>query len=199
MDTYSVSARLHMKRYGTTWEQLAKVCSKNHQHSTMNPRSYYRHPISVDEVLAARVISWPLTLPMCAPISDGATAAVLCSADVVDRFDRSRAIKVYASAMRSGSDRDIADSEHSALRLTGIKAYEQAGVGPKEIDLAEVHDASAFAEISQIEAIQLCGPGEGGPLALSGATSLGGSIPVNVSGTRVERASHCCNRLGSGA
>jgi acetyl-CoA acyltransferase len=182
MDIYSVNARLHMKRYGTTWEQMAKVCSKNHQHSTMNPRSQFQHAISLEEVLAARIISWPLTLPMCAPVSDGATAAVLCSSDVVRRFNVSRAVKVYASMMQGGSDRDITDLEHSALRLAATKAYDSAGVGPMDMDLAEVHDASAFAEISQVELLQLCPLGEGGPLALSGATSLGGSIPVNVSG-----------------
>ncbi len=182
MDVYAFLTRYHMKMFGTTQRQLAAVSSKNHYHSTLNPLSQFRNDMSVDEVMNSRLISWPLTLPMCAPISDGAAAAVLCSGDALDRFDRSRAIKVHACVLGSGTDREPEEIEKHICRLTADKAYEQAGIGPDEISVAEVHDASAFAEILQTENLRLCEFGEGGPLAESGATRLGGRIPVNVSG-----------------
>ena len=182
MDAYSINARLHMKTYGTTWAQIAAVSAKNHHHSTLNPLAQFQKDFSVDEVLAGRVISWPLTLPMCAPISDGASAAVICTREALERFSSARGVRILASKVRSGSNRDIADVEYAALRKAAKAAFDQAGLRPGDIDLAEVHDASAYAEISQTEMVGLCDFGEGGRLAESGASSLGGRIPVNVSG-----------------
>src|SRR5690606_11860820 len=105
MDVYAAMARQHMKLFGTTERQLAAVASKNHRHSTLNPLSQYQVDMSIEDVLAARMISWPLTLPMCAPISDGAAAAILVRADLLERFDRTRAVRVDASVLASGSDR----------------------------------------------------------------------------------------------
>ncbi|MDP3737652.1 MAG: thiolase family protein [Hyphomonadaceae bacterium] len=182
MDAYSVNARLHMKKYGTTWEQIAQVSAKNHHHSTMNPLAQFQKEFPLAEILAARVISWPLTLPMCAPVSDGASAVIVCSREALARFDERRAVRILASVLRSGSDRDIEDVENASVRLTAKAAFKQAGLKPSDISLAEVHDASAYAEIAQIEMVGLCNFGEGGPLTASGATALGGRIPVNVSG-----------------
>jgi len=182
MDAYALNARLHMKRYGTTWRQIAAVSAKNHHHSTMNPLSQYRKDMSIEEVLAARIIAWPLTLPMCAPISDGASAAVVCSAQALERLGRRRAVRVCASILRGNRRRAIEDATHGALATAARAAYDQARLTPSDIDVAEVHDASAYAEIAQTELLGFCELGQGGPLAESGATTLGGRIPVNVSG-----------------
>ena len=182
MDVYAALAKHHMKAFGTTREQLAAVAAKNHDHSQHNALSQYQVPMSVDEVLAARRISWPLTMPMCSPISDGGAAAIVCTADALDRFDRARAVPVRARVQRSGSDRGPDEYDRHITRLAANAAYERAGVGPADMDLAEVHDATAFAEIIQIENLGFCATGEGGPFTESGATRLGGSIPVNPSG-----------------
>ncbi len=182
MDSYSINARLHMKKYGTTWRQMAEVSAKNHYHSTMNPLAQYTSDISVEEVLAARIISWPLTLPMCAPVSDGAAAAVLCSRRALDRFKRDRAVRILASAAQGGVSRDIDDVRRAANFVCAQRAYSMAGLSPKDMSVAEVHDASAYAEINQIEMIGLCDIGQGGRFTESGATTLGGRVPVNPSG-----------------
>lgn len=182
MDSYSISARLHMKKYGTTWRQIAQASAKNHHHSTMNPLAQHTNDISIEDVLAARIISWPLTLPMCAPVSDGAAAAVLCSGKALERFKSGRALRILASAVQGGVARDIQDTKRAANLICAQRAYAMAGLSPKDMSVAEVHDASAYAEINQIEMIGLCDIGEGGRFTESGATALGGRIPVNPSG-----------------
>ncbi len=182
MDVYGALAKFHMKNFGTTQAQLAAVAAKNHDHSVHNPLSQYRVPMTVGEVLAARKVSWPLTLPMCSPISDGAAAAVLCREEELDRFDRARAVKIHATALRSGSDRRPDEFARHLTCRAANDAYEIAGLGPDDMDVAEVHDATAFAEIQQVENLGFCDFGEGGPLTESGATRLGGRIPVNPSG-----------------
>lgn len=182
MDVYAFLSRHHMQRFGTTQAQLAAVASKNRFHATMNPLSQYREALSVAEILAAREIAWPLTLPMCAPISDGAAAAIVCHGDALGRFGAGRALRIGACVLASGSDRTPDQPERHLCRLAALKAYGQAGLGPEEMSLAEVHDATAFAEIQQTENLGFCDLGDGGPLAASGATRLGGRIPVNVSG-----------------
>ena len=182
MDVYGALAKFHMKNFGTTQAQLAAVAAKNHDHSVHNPLSQYRAPMTVDEVLAARKVSWPLTLPMCSPISDGAAAAILCREEELGRFDRSRALKIHATALRSGSDRKPEEFDRHVTRRAAMDAYDIAGLGPEDMSVAEVHDATAFAEIQQIENLGFCAIGEGGPFTESGATQLGGRIPVNPSG-----------------
>jgi acetyl-CoA acyltransferase len=197
MDVYAALAKFHMKTFGTTERQLAAVAAKNHHHSTFNPLSQYRNDMSVDDVLNARMISWPLTLPMCAPISDGAAAAVLVSEDALDRFDRSRAIKICASVLGTGSNRKPEEVEKHVGRRTALKAYDIAGVGPEDMSVAEVHDASAFAEIVQVENLGFCEFGDGGKLAERGETALGGRIPVNPSGG-LESKGHPIGATGLG-
>src|SRR5258708_5925245 len=138
--------------------------------------------MSVEEVLAGRVIAWPLTLPMCAPISDGAAAAILCSEVALKLFPAAHPIRVRASVLASGGDRGPDEAERHICRLAAIKAYALADVGPDDISVAEVHDASAFAEVLQTENLQFCEIGQGGWLAEHGHTTLGGRIPVNPSG-----------------
>ena len=182
MDIYAALARQHMKHFGTTQRQIAAAAAKSHFHSTLNPLAQYQKDFSVDEVMADRLISWPLTRSMCAPLSDGAGALVLCTGDTLDRFDKSRAVKVLGTAVVSGMDRDPDDFEHHIGRVAAERAYEQAGVDPKDVDVAEVHDASAYAEIVQVENMGFCERGEGGSLAERGEPKLGGRIPVTTSG-----------------
>lgn len=183
LDTYAILARMHMKRYGTTWEQIAMVSEKNHRHSTMNPLAQFQKAIPMEKILGGRVISWPLTIPMCAPVSDGAAAAVLCSREGLQRLQAQHPkIRVLGAQLVGGGRRSPYDTEAAALHKAARKAYAQAGIEPSQIQVAEVHDASAYAEINQIELIGLCGFGEGGRFTESGATTLGGRVPVNTSG-----------------
>lgn len=182
MDIYSSFCRWHMARYGTTQQQLALIASKNHFHSSMNPYAQFQKEMGVEEILAARLVSWPLTVPMCAPTGDGSAAAVLCSGDFLKKLESPRPVKVRASVLGSGTSRTLdVEEKDIAVRLSRL-AYEKAGVGPEDIDLAEVHDATAFGELHQTESLGFCAFGEGGPFAESGATRLGGKKPVNTSG-----------------
>ena len=187
MDSYAAMARHYMLLYGTTQRQLAAVAAKNHWHSQFNPLAQYRNPMSIDEVLADKLVSWPLTRAMCAPISDGAAALILCSEQALRKFDRQRAVRVLSSRLATGIERAPDDFAHHVGRLAANRAYESAGVGPQDLDVVEVHDASSFAEIRHIENLGLCSFGEGGALAERGETQLGGRIPVNVSGGLVSK------------
>tara|TARA_Y100001970_G_scaffold294319_1_gene450477 strand:+ start:7956 stop:9191 length:1236 start_codon:yes stop_codon:yes gene_type:complete len=182
MDIYACFAKQHMDMFGLTQRQLATVASKNHWHSTMNPKSQFTFEASIDEILQARLISWPLTLPMCSPISDGGAATVLCSKDALNRFGSERAIKILASSMGTSINRLPEDLENHITRRAAKRAYELAGIGPEDIDVAEVHDATAMGEITQSECLGLCEFGEGGIIAEKGETRLGGRIPINPSG-----------------
>jgi len=186
MEAYAAQARLHMGTYGSTQAQIAAVAAKDHAHSQFNPLSQYRDPMSVAQILAAPQVAWPLTNPMCAPISDGASAAIVCSAAVARRFSGT-AIRVLAAESRTGSDRAPDDYANHVTRKVAALAYERAGVGPADIDLAEVHDASSIGEMIQTEALGLCPPGEAGLAAERGETALGGRVPVNVSGGLVSK------------
>lgn len=182
MDVYSAFTRYHMDKYGTTQNQLAMIASKNHFHSSMNPNAQYQKEMSVEEILAARVVSWPLTVPMCAPVGDGGAGAIVCSADFLKKLKNARPVKIRASVLRSGTNRPIEQEDEDIACRASRAAYVMAGVDPKDIDIAEVHDATAFGELHQTEALGFCPPGEGGAFAESGATKLGGKIPVNTSG-----------------
>jgi len=177
MDIYSMGARAHMASYGSTQEQLAIIAAKNHHHGSLNPDAQYRMEMTVEEVLADRLVSHPLTRAMCAPIGDGAAAAILVSGDYLDRLVDVRPVKVRASVLASGGAQRGNQSTRAAL-----KAYDLASVGPESIDTAEVHDATAFGELAQTEALGFCEPGDGGRYAESGATALGGVRPINPSG-----------------
>jgi len=184
MDVYAAFSRGHMKRFGTTQRQLAAVAAKNHMHSVHNPLSQYRNTYTIDEVLAAPPITYPLTLPMCSPISDGAAAAIVCTAAGLKKLniDPARAIKVLTSIVQTGRDRTEDDYKDHCTALAARRAYELAGVGPQDVSVAEVHDATAMGEIIQIENLGFCNFGDGGPVSERGDTTLGGRIPVNPSG-----------------
>lgn len=182
MDLYAAAARFHMKKYGTTQRQLAVVAAKNHNNSTLNPLAQYTFPLTVEQALEDYEVAYPLTRSMCAPIGDGASAAILCSEKFLKQHPNTRAVLIRASILRSGSWKadDIANRASSA-------AYKMAGLDPEQINVAEVHDATAFGEIHQIEQMGFCPIGEGGPFTESGATALDGKIPVNPSGGLLSR------------
>jgi acetyl-CoA acetyltransferase len=177
MDIYGAAARLHMERYGSTQEQLATIAAKNHFHGSLNPDAQYRMDMTVEEVLNDRLVSHPLTRAMCAPMGDGAAAAILVSDEVLRKLPDARPVKIRASVLASGSSKP-----RSEARAAAERAYAMAGVGPEDIDTAEVHDATAFGELAMTENLGFCGEGEGGRYAASGATKLGGAKPINPSG-----------------
>ena len=198
MDIYAAFGRFHMREFGTTQRQFAAVAAKNHGHSAHNPLAQYRNTYTVEQVLAAPPITYPLTLPMCAPISDGAAAAIVCSESALARLaDRRRAVRVLASVVATGSTRRPEDvGRHITVKASRL-AYERAGVGPQDISVAEVHDATAIGEIVQSENLGFCEFGAGGALAESGATTIGGRIPINTSGG-LESKGHPIGATGIG-
>jgi acetyl-CoA acetyltransferase len=199
MDVYAAFCRFHMKTFGTTQRQIAAVAAKNHAHSVTNERAQYREALTVDEVLAAPPISYPLTLPMCAPISDGAAAAIVCSEAGLKRLGlaRDRAVELRASVIQSGVARDPAEYGRHITVLAAKRAYEAAGLGPEDVAVAEVHDATAMGEIIQTENLGFFAFGDGGPAAERGDTTLGGRIPVNPSGG-LESKGHPIGATGLG-
>ena len=179
MDFYAEFARDHMRRYGTTKEHYAKIAAKNHTNGSLNPHAQFQTPRTMEDVLASPMIADPLTRMMCSPIGDGAAALLLTSADKARQFT-SKPVYVKASVLGSGKDRQPGDPEVTERMVR--KAYEVAGLGPNDIHVAEVHDASAPAELIICEELGFCKQGEGGRLIDEGATALGGRIPVNPSG-----------------
>ena len=176
----------HARKYGTTFDQFARVSVKNHWHSTMNPKSMYRVETPLQEVMSAEMIAWPNTKLMCSVNVDGSAAAVLMSGEKMRRLGlQDRAVKVLASEMSSNpfAERQLAMPDFSAATRLAVKtAYERAGVGPEDLHLVELHDCFATAEIVHYENLGLCADGEAGRLISDGETQLGGRIPVNVSG-----------------
>jgi acetyl-CoA acetyltransferase len=198
LDVYAAFCRHHMARLGTTQRQMAAVSAKNHEHSVHNPRSQYRRSFTVDEVLAARPIVWPLTLPMCSPVSDGAAAALVCSRAFAERLGAaSRAIRIRASVLMAGDHRDPDRLEDHVARHAGRRTYEIAGLGPEDIDVVECHDATAFGEILQSELLGFFELGAGGPAAERGETRLSGRAPFNPSGG-LESKGHPIGATGLG-
>jgi acetyl-CoA acetyltransferase len=188
IDTYAMQAAYHMKTYGTTQQQIATGASKNHAMGARNPLAQYRFEITPEQVLADRVVSHPLTRAMCSPVGDGAAAALLCSASFLRSAApevRARAVRVRASALSGGKYRRL--DEPGLSQVAARKAYRASGLGPEAIDVAEVHDATSFCEIYQAEMLGFCAVGEGGPFIASGASALGGKLPINLSGGLVSK------------
>jgi acetyl-CoA acetyltransferase len=181
MECYAEEGREYIAEFGADPSDFARVAVKNRHHAGRNPRAQYDTPLTIEEVLAARVIASPLTLSMCSPISDGAAAMVICS----ENFARKRGldgVQVLASRIAPGRGKGS-----SPLGDAARMAYEATGLGPEALDLLEVHDAAAPAELIQYEDLQLCGPGEAIRLIRDDETRLGGRIPVNVSGGLMSR------------
>ncbi|MGB2694716.1 MAG: thiolase family protein [Dehalococcoidia bacterium] len=174
----------HMRKYGTTFEQFAKVAVKNHKHSMANPYSQYQVETSLEDVMNARMVAWPNTLYMCCPTGDGAAAAIITSMDKAKQYT-TKPIKVGASVLTSDpwSERDLTLPDVNTLtRNAAAEAYEKAGVGPEDLNLVELHDCFATAELLHYENLGLCGEGEAGRMIDEGETSLGGRVVVAPSG-----------------
>ena len=178
MDRYADKARRYMERAGAGIEDFARVSEKNRWHGSFNPHAQFRTPVTLDEVLSSRMVADPLRLLMCAPVGDGAAALVIASEDHVRRTGTA-AVRVAASSVAAGGSNP--EARAPAVRAARA-AYEQAGIGPLDVDVAEVHDACAPAELWVYEELGFCGAGEAAKLLQEGATRLGGRIPVNPSG-----------------
>ena len=175
----------HSRQYGTTFEQFAKISVKNHHHSTMNPKARYQIETPLDEVMNAEMISYPNTKLMCSVNVDGAAAAVLVSEKKAKELGMARAVRVKVSVLTSDpyQERDLVMPDvNSCTRKAAKEAYEMAGLGAEDIDLVELHDCFATAEMLHYENLGLCEDGEAGRLIDEGEVELGGRIPVNVSG-----------------
>ncbi|MGA1827577.1 thiolase family protein [Microbacterium sp.] len=177
MDIYAAKARQFMADTGATAADFAEISVKSHWFAARNPRAQYRTEVSVEEVLASREIASPLTLLMCSPVGDGAAAVVFASDDYVRRHGLADPVRVRAVALTSGMP-----GGPSAPSRAIAQAYEDSGVDPLDINIAEVHDAAAPAEIIAYEELRLCAPGDGVKLLRDGQTALGGRVPVNTSG-----------------
>ncbi|HTE59868.1 MAG TPA: thiolase family protein [Solirubrobacteraceae bacterium] len=181
MDFYAEEARDYLAETDATPADLAQVAVKNRQNAAHNPLALYRGPQTVEEVLAGRTIVSPLTLAMCSPVTDGAAALVLCSREYGARLN-GRTLEILASELRAGRERGS-----SPVADAAAAAFAAASVGPDDLDVLELHDAAAPAELIQYGEVGLCGPGEGHHMLRRGETELGGRIPVNTSGGLMSR------------
>ena len=174
----------HMRTYGTTAEHFAKVSVKNHRHSVKNPLSQYQLEVSLEDVMNARMVAYPNTLYMCCPTGDGAAAAIVGSAEMVQKFGK-KPIRVACSVLTSDpwTPRDLTMPDVNTLTRNAARiAYERAGIGPDDLDLVELHDCFATAELLHYENLGLCKEGEAGRAVDEGWFAHGGRTPVNVSG-----------------
>ncbi|MCX7561657.1 thiolase family protein [Sulfitobacter sp. F26204] len=188
MDTYAMQARYHMSRFGTTQEQIAAGAAKNHNNGALNPNAHYRFEMTPQQVMQDRMVVDPLTRSMCAPMTDGAAAALVCSESFFQTLSpqqKDRAIRLRAIGLSGGKYRNLEDPSLTATAAQ--RAYERAGIGARDIDVAEVHDATSFCEVYQVEMMGFCPPGEGGAFVGGGETALTGSLPVNTSGGLVSK------------
>lgn len=183
MDIYATMAAPHMRKYGTTARHFAAVSAKNSRHGALNPRAQFREELSIEDVLNARMIAEPLTLPMCSPIGDGAAAVVLVSERKARELGLVNPVRIASSTLATGWDYRP-DAVDGVFEDTIAKAYEASGFGPKDIDVVELHDASAPSEVLHTEYLGLCAKGEAGPMIEQGLTALGGNgrTVVNPSG-----------------
>ncbi|HEY97599.1 MAG TPA: thiolase family protein [Dehalococcoidia bacterium] len=179
---YSMNLKKWMEKYGITQRQFAKVAVKNSKNGALNPNAQFRKPLSIDDVLNSRVIAYPLTLYMCSTMGDGAAAAIVCTRDKARKYTTKPLVEVAACELVSGTV-TIPNQPHEPLEARAARlAYQKAGVGPEDVDVAEVHDGMAPAELMLYEELGLCREGEGGRMIDEGLTEITGKIPVNPSG-----------------
>jgi acetyl-CoA C-acetyltransferase len=181
---FALMANAHMYKYKTTEEQMAMVAVKNHRHGALNPKAHFQKEITIEDVMSSRPVAWPLKLYDCCPRSDGASCVILTRPDIAKKFTDT---PVYITGSAQAHDtmglferRDF--TSMAAVKLAAQQAYRMAGVEPKHIDVAEVHDCFTIAEIIAYEDLGFCKPGEGGRLLEIGVTTLNGKLPVNTSG-----------------
>ncbi|WP_067734587.1 thiolase family protein [Novosphingobium naphthalenivorans] len=179
MDYYAGVAQAYLDRYGASVEDYARVAVKNRRHAEMNPLAHMRTPQSLEDVLNARMIVPPLTLPMCSPVTDGSAAVLVCSLDRAKELGIPQIVVRACQNASGASGEPVSDSVH--------KAVEYSGVAVTDCDLFELHDAAAPAELTQYHEIGLCAEGDGFRLIREGITQLGGQYPVNLSGGLLSR------------
>jgi acetyl-CoA acyltransferase len=194
LQLFGNAGREHMERYGTTREQFARIAEKNHRHSSNNPYAQFQTVYSLDDILEAPLFHEPLTKLQCSPTSDGAAAALVCDEDFVAEHDLAdQAVEIVAQTMVTDFSSTFGDG--SAMSLVGAKlteaaareVYEQAEVGPEDVDVIELHDCFSTNELITYEALGLCEPGEGGRLIDDGLTTYGGDWVVNPSGGLISK------------
>lgn len=181
---YALMATAHMHDYGTTERQLAMVAVKNHYHGSLNPKAQMQKEITLEAALSSRVVAWPLKLYDCSLITDGASCLILTKPELAGKFT-DMSVNIVGSGQASdtiGLHERKSFTSLEAAKVAAKKAYEMAGVGPEDIDVAEIHDCFTIAELIAYEDLNFCKPGEGGQLIEKGETKLGGRIPVNTSG-----------------
>jgi acetyl-CoA C-acetyltransferase len=182
---FALAAQRHMAEYGTTEEQLALVGVKNHNHASRNPNAHFNRGATIDQVLGSRMISTPLRLFMCSPITDGAAAVILAGEERARQLtDRPVWIRGTGQAL-DGFQLSSLDEDYArwpALARAGASAYRMAGIGPRDVDLAEVHDCFAIAELIACEELGFCARGEAGPFVAAGRSDYGGDVVVNPRG-----------------
>jgi acetyl-CoA acetyltransferase len=179
---YSMQLRKWVNQYGVTKEQFAKVVVKNSYNGSLNPYAQFRKPMTIEEVLNSRVVAEPLTQYMCSTMGDGAAAAIVCAKEIARKYTSKPLVDIAACELVSGTF-TFPDEAHEPITSRAAKrAYEKAGIGPKDVDVAEVHDGMAPAELLLYEELGFCKPGEAGRMIDEGQTALTGRIPVNPSG-----------------
>lgn len=177
-----INLKSRMEEYGWTTADFAKPAVKNSYNGSLNPLAQHRKPLTIEEVVQSRVIVDPLTLLMCSSISDGAAAAVVCSADIAKRFSGKTPITIASCVLQSGVYRLPDDTRPDSATTSAYAAYEKAGIGPEDLETIELHDAMAPSELMLYERLGLCAPGEGPKLIDERITTLDGRLPVNPSG-----------------
>ena len=182
---FSEAGMEHARQFGTTFEQFAKISVKNHHHSTMNPKSRYQIETPLDEVMNSEMIAYPNTKLMCSANVDGSAAAILVSEKKVKELGMKRAIKIKASVLTSDpyEKRNLIMPNVNTLTRNAVKqAYEMASVGPEDLDLVELHDCFASAEMLHYGNLGLCKDEDAGKYVDDGYFEIGGKLPVNLSG-----------------
>ncbi len=182
---YALYATRHMAKYGTTEEQMAMVAVKNHKYAAMNPKAHFQREVTLEKALQSPVVSWPLKLYDCCPISDGSAAAILASEEKVKELGIDTPVWIEAMGFSSDTANVTRRPDYIGLEATvraSEMAYKKAKVSPSDIDVAEVHDCFTIAEIMAYEDLGFCKKGEGGKLVEEGETEIGGKIPVNIDG-----------------
>jgi len=181
---FALMATAHMHAYGTTQEQMAKVAVKNHHHASLNPKAHLQKEITVENVMASKVVAWPLKMYDCSLITDGASCIILTKPELANKYT-DQPVHIIGSGQASDSiglyERTSLTSLLSA-KLAAKTAYEMASVKPSEIQVAEVHDCFTYVELMSYEDLGFCPVGKSGQLIDSGQTCLGGQLPVNTSG-----------------
>ena len=181
----AMRCKRYIRRYGGTKEDLALVAVKNSYNGSLNPYAYHRQAYTLEEILNSPLIAEPLHLYMTSSIADGASAAILCSEDIAKRYVRKPLINVAACVLKSGRYRELDPLDTdvpSTITLTANEAYQQAGMEPKDVDVAEVHDAMSPIELISCEDLGFCKKGEGIQFLKEGRTKITGDIPINTSG-----------------